>query len=54
MARISVQGLNDKIVADFIGKVELKYGKKHTVLGIEVQKALKFYMDNGMLDEDVC
>ena len=36
-----VRGLNEKVIQDFKAYVRTKYGKVHTVLGLEVEAALK-------------
>ena len=44
MARISAQGINQKIIDDFKEFVRKKYNKIHTVYGLELQNAMKIYM----------
>jgi hypothetical protein len=46
--RISAQGLNPEVVENFKKFVENKYGKLHTVYGLELEKAITMYLaDQG-------
>ncbi len=45
MGRLDVRGVNDSVLAEFKDCVKEKYGKKHTVLGLEVERALRFYLN---------
>lgn len=45
MARVEVRGVNDRTWESFKRFVENKYGKKHTVLGLEVERALRLYLE---------
>lgn len=47
MTTLSVRGINDDLKKEFEKAVVDKYGKKHTVMGLEVQKALVFYLSGG-------
>lgn len=47
MTTLSVRGINENVKKEFEKAVVQKYGKKHTVMGLEVQKALVFYLTNG-------
>jgi len=49
--RISVQGIDDNLWTTFKENVQDKYGKLHTVLGQEVEKALRAYMEQGFQNE---
>ena len=44
VGRISVQGIDEEMWSEFKENVIEKYGKLHTVLGLEVEKALREYM----------
>ena len=44
VGRISVQGIDEEMWSEFKESVIEKYGKLHTVLGLEVEKALREYM----------
>ena len=44
MGRISVQGIDEEMWNEFKENVIARYGKLHTVLGLEVEKALRAYM----------
>ena len=44
MGRLDVRGVSDSVLVDFKNYVMEKYGKKHTVLGLEVESALRFYL----------
>lgn len=46
VGRISVQGIDEEIWNEFKEDVRERYGKLHTVLGQEVEKAIRAYMDN--------
>jgi len=43
--RLSVRGLNPEIVIRFREYVRTKYGKLHTVFGLEVEKALSEHLE---------
>ena len=45
IGRISVQGIDEEMWSEFKENVIEKYGKLHTVLGLEVEKALREYME---------
>jgi hypothetical protein len=47
MTTLSVRGINENVKKQFEKAVVQKYGKKHTVMGLEVEKALVFYLTNG-------
>ena len=47
MTTLSVRGINSDVKNAFERAVIKKYGKKHTVMGLEVEKALIFYMSKG-------
>jgi uncharacterized membrane protein YfhO len=47
MTTLSVRGINEEVKNAFERAVLKKYGKKHTVMGLEVEKALIFYMSKG-------
>lgn len=47
MTTLSVRGINSDVKNAFERAVLKKYGKKHTVMGLEVEKALIFYMSKG-------
>ncbi len=42
--RISAQGLNPDVVESFRDYVQKKYGKLHTVFGLELQQAIEEYL----------
>ena len=44
VGRISVQGIDEEVWAEFKERVIVRFGKLHTVLGLEVEKAIKEYM----------
>ena len=50
IGRISVQGIDEEMWNEFKESVREKYGKLHTVLGLEVEKALKEYLEEGHLE----
>jgi hypothetical protein len=50
--RVSAQGLNPNIVTQFRAYVEGKYGKLHTVFGLELQKAMQELMESEGWDMD--
>ena len=54
MGELHVRGINDKVLEEFREHVKKKYGKKHTVMGLEVEKALREYLElqRGEVDED--
>jgi len=45
MGRLDVRGVNDSVLAEFKDCVKEKYGKLHTVMGLEVERALRFYLN---------
>ena len=45
MGRLDVRGVNDSVLAEFKDCVREKYGKLHTVMGLEVERALRFYLN---------
>ena len=47
IGRISVQGIDEEMWSEFKENVIEKYGKLHTVLGLEVEKALREYMSGN-------
>nr|QNO58059.1 hypothetical protein BLAHKPKO_00023 [Methanosarcinales archaeon ANME-1 ERB7] len=44
MGRLDVRGISEDTLIEFKRHVQKKYGKIHTVLGLEVEKALKLYL----------
>jgi hypothetical protein len=44
MGRLDVRGISEDTLIKFKRHVQKKYGKIHTVLGLEVEKALKSYL----------
>jgi len=42
--KISAQGLNPDVVEAFREHVRKKYGKLHTVFGLELQQAIEDYL----------
>ncbi len=52
MGRLDVRGVNDSVLAEFKDCVKEKYGKKHTVMGLEVERALRFYLNELTFRED--
>jgi hypothetical protein len=44
MGRLDVRGVSEDTLIEFKRHVQNKYGKIHTVLGLEVEKALKSYL----------
>ena len=44
MGRLDVRGISEDTLIEFKRHVQKKYGKLHTVLGLEVEKALKLYL----------
>lgn len=44
VGRISVQGIDEEVWAEFKERVVERYGKLHTVLGLEVERAIREYM----------
>ena len=46
MSRLDVRGINENILENFKDSVKERYGKLHTVMGLEVEKALAFYLDS--------
>ena len=45
MGRLDVRGINENILENFKESVKEKYGKLHTVMGLEVEKALSLYLE---------
>ncbi|MFV9677867.1 MAG: hypothetical protein ACNYVW_09495 [Methanosarcinales archaeon] len=45
--RISAQGLNPDVVESFKEHVKTKYGKLHTVFGLELQQAIEDYLSKN-------
>jgi len=52
MGRLDVRGVNDAVLAEFKNCVKEKYGKMHTVMGLEVERALRFYLNELTFRED--
>jgi hypothetical protein len=44
MGRLDVRGISEDTLIEFKRHVQNKYGKIHTVLGLEVEKALRSYL----------
>lgn len=44
MGRLSAQGISDRLLNEFKDRVRWKYGKLHTVYGIELAKAMRWYL----------
>lgn len=44
MAVISARGIDDQVVNEFKSLVRMKYGKLHTVYGLEIEKALENHL----------
>ena len=44
MSRLSVRGIDENVLENFKESVREKYGKLHTVFGLEVEKALELYL----------
>ena len=45
MGRLDVRGINENVLENFKESVIEKYGKLHTVMGLEVEKALSLYLE---------
>lgn len=45
MGRLDVRGVDDSVLAEFKSCVREKYGKLHTVMGLEVERALRYYLN---------
>jgi hypothetical protein len=45
MGELHVRGINDEVLEELKEYVQKKYGKKHTVLGLEVENALRVYLE---------
>jgi hypothetical protein len=43
--RLSARGLDENVVQAFREKVKERYGKLHTVFGLELQKAMEAYLE---------
>ena len=52
MGELHVRGINDKVLEEFREYVKKKYGKKHTVMGLEVEKALREYVERQRGEEE--
>ena len=52
MSRLSVRGIDENVLENFKESVREKYGKLHTVFGLEVEKALELYLAG--LPETAC
>jgi hypothetical protein len=50
--RLSARGLDENVVQAFREKVKERYGKLHTVFGLELQKAMEAYLE-VRLDEEL-
>ncbi|RCV62678.1 hypothetical protein C5S53_17385 [Methanophagales archaeon] len=44
MGRLDVRGISEETLIEFKRHVQNKYGKLHTVFGLEVEKALSEYL----------
>ncbi len=51
MGELHVRGINDEVLEEFKEYVKRKYGKKHTVLGLEVENALREYLKRRKREE---
>ncbi|MDI6810868.1 MAG: hypothetical protein QMD80_04220 [archaeon] len=51
MGELHVRGINDEVLEEFKEYVKKKYGKKHTVLGLEVENALREYLKRRKREE---
>jgi len=51
MGELHVRGINDEVLEEFKEYVKKKYGKKHTVLGLEVENALREYLKKRKREE---
>ena len=45
MGRLDVRGINENILENFKESVRERFGKLHTVMGLEVEKALSLYLE---------
>lgn len=45
MSRLDVRGINENVLENFKDSVKERYGKLHTVMGLEVEKALALYLE---------